>query len=60
MNSRSVTHDDGTTEFAVGDGIGIFATEGAEGTNVIHTVGPDGVLSSDEGINFIGTGKANF
>lgn len=60
MNSRSVTHDDGTTVFAVGDGIGIFATEGAEGTNVKHTVGPDGVLSSDEGIYFIGTGKANF
>ena len=43
MGSRSVTHNDGTTEFVVGDGIGIFATKGAEGSNVKHTVGPDGI-----------------
>lgn len=62
MGSRSVTHTDGTTEFAVGDAIGIFATQAAEGINVKHIVGPDGTLSSDEGIYFTGTGneKANF
>lgn len=61
MGSRSVTHNDGTTEFVVGDGIGIFATKGAEGSNVKHTVGPDGVLTSDEGIYYIGTdATANF
>lgn len=62
MGTRSVTNNDGTTEFVVGDAIGIFATQAAEGINVKHTVGADGILSSDEGVYFTGTAneKANF
>lgn len=56
--SRTVTHDNGTTDFVAGDCIGIFATKGADGVNVRHVVGADGTLASDEGVYYNGSGDA--
>lgn len=56
--TRTVTNDDGTTNFVAGDCIGIFATKGADGVNVKHVVGSDGTVSSDEGVYFNGSGDA--
>lgn len=56
--TRTVTNDDGTTDFVAGDCIGIFATKGADGVNVKHVVSSDGTVSSDEGVYFNGSGDA--
>lgn len=62
--TRTVTTQDGETSFVVGDGIGIYATLGASGTNVLHEVTNDSVLdpSKSDGIFYNGYGDntANF
>lgn len=56
--TRTTTSDNNTTEFVVGDRIGIYATKGASGSNAAHQVGPDGTLTAEpgEGIFFNGLG----
>lgn len=61
--TRTVTADDNTTSFVAGDQIGIYATEGASGSNTLHEVGENGTLVAEpgSGIYYNGLGKtANF
>ncbi|MGN0309843.1 MAG: fimbrillin family protein [Bacteroides sp.] len=56
--TRTVTAQNGETSFVVGDEIGIYATLGASGTNVLHVVTNDSVLdpSKSDGIFYNGYG----
>lgn len=62
--TRTTTTGNNTTEFVVGDRIGIYATKGADGYNVAHEVGTNGTLitAPGDGIYYNGLGDptANF
>lgn len=55
-STKVATSDDGTTAFEEKDEIGIFATHGATGNNVLHTVQKDLSLTSTEGVYYNGFG----
>ena len=57
--SRTATSASGATSFLEGDRIGIFATGGATGENVLHYVGAEGNITAEtgQGVYADGSGK---